>query len=385
MRTLYGWNFTSDIAEEFIPRLEKAGWVEHAAGKGKNVYIVRVPESSPMPGQGMRDEVNALFDQFETFVSSLSPLFNYRRERQDLENILVQWVLVTDAMDTHSLSIQADRELSNVPVQTPLGFLAPGKLLRSDDRYVCARFVKHVLTNSPSFSATLLDLSSLGLLTELVSDFSQPIKPTHRCQLTIYLDAPIALDYLGLSGFALQQNLKVIIEQIEAVGCQVMVFDHSCDEISRNLEAYFRLPSHDRFGPTRSAVLRGEISDDYARLVKNNPEMMLSERRVSVRIAPPEQQFSKEDTTSFLTEVTLESKYRTKGTRCNCLANVMRLRRGYKRRDIFESRHVLLTRNPQFAKKRERFAWGTALCPNDTHHPSCISDISLRSLGCELA
>src|SRR5262249_45409608 len=112
-----------------------------------------------------------------------------------------------------------------------------GSPLAPEDRYICARFVQETCKAKPEYVTHLARLASIGLLTEVVEDFLKPVKTEQRTDLTIIVDGPLALDFLGCSGHALKDDVRSIFDALKAIGCNFVVFPTTCDEMQRNLKA----------------------------------------------------------------------------------------------------------------------------------------------------
>jgi hypothetical protein len=105
---------------------------------------------------------------------------------------------------------------------------------------MCARFVQHLMKRRADFVPHLVRLSSIALLTEVVEDF---LKPTHvegRTNLTVVLDAPLALDLLGCSGKAFKDDISTVVAALKEIGATFIIFPESCVEMQRNLRSSWR-------------------------------------------------------------------------------------------------------------------------------------------------
>jgi hypothetical protein len=60
-----------------------------------------------------------------------------------------------------------------------------GKPLSSDDRYMCARFVKAICSEKPEYVPHFGRLASIALLTEVVEDFVKPLEPATGANLPV--------------------------------------------------------------------------------------------------------------------------------------------------------------------------------------------------------
>src|SRR5690606_13626492 len=80
----------------------------------------------------------------------------------------------------------------------------------SESTFLAARFVEHLFEGDSPFVPFLIELSEVGLVTEVVRDFQRPSSAVSKSDLSIYLDAPLAMDYLGLSGKPQQASLDIM-------------------------------------------------------------------------------------------------------------------------------------------------------------------------------
>jgi hypothetical protein len=130
----------------------------------------------------------------------------------------------------------------------------------------------------------LARLASIGLLTEVVEDFMMPLQTEKNVSLTIVVDAPLALDYLGCSGEALKKDVRSIFDALRHIGCSFVVFPVTCEEMQRNLRSMLSKPVSERHGYTHDAIIRGQVSIDYVRAVAGDPEAALA--KVGIQLKP---------------------------------------------------------------------------------------------------
>jgi hypothetical protein len=109
--------------------------------------------------------------------------------------------------------------------------------LAHEDRYMGARFVQHLCATRPDFIHDLTRLASVGLLTEVVEDFLKPVQIEANADLTIIVDAPVALDYLGCSGKSSCEDVRCIFESLRKIGCKIIALPVTCAEMQRNLRS----------------------------------------------------------------------------------------------------------------------------------------------------
>ncbi|MBE0703332.1 MAG: hypothetical protein IH582_09205, partial [Afipia sp.] len=172
----YRWNFTGDIVEEFIPRFSAHGWLKEISKTNERaVYQVtyqRLAEQAANPNQ--IQVIKTLLDvseQFKTFINKISPLAAFDRSVTDLSDLLVEWLISIDAYTEDVLKQQA---IKTTYTNGQLGLavsLEDASRLNSEERYLCARFVRHLFDVKSEHIAELCKIASVGLLTEVIQDF----------------------------------------------------------------------------------------------------------------------------------------------------------------------------------------------------------------------
>jgi hypothetical protein len=236
-----------------------------------------------------------------------------------------------------------------------------GRPLDPNDKYMCARFVQHLMKTRPDFVPHLTRLSSIALLTEVVEDF---IKPTHvqtNTDLTIILDAPIALDLLGCSGKALKDDIVTVVNALRNVGASFIVFPVSCIEMQHNIRSMLSLPIEQRRGYTHNALIKKEVAQDFVLAVANNPEKALEGVGVSVRQISLDQypnlhrHFTEAHYEDFYQSITWGNNVPAREHDATCMALTMRLRDGKQNSDLFKTRYVMITRNPTFVNHARNY------------------------------
>jgi len=59
----------------------------------------------------------------------------------------------------------------------------------------------------------------------------KPTQPATNVNLTVVLDGPLALDYLGCSGKQMQDDVRSIVDALRGIGCTIVVFPMAIGEI----------------------------------------------------------------------------------------------------------------------------------------------------------
>jgi len=208
----------------------------------------------------------------------------------------------------------------------------------------------------------LIELGEVGLITEVVRDFQRPTTATKTSNLAVYLDAPLALDFLGMSGVAAQESISAVLTPLRAMGGSIRIFRQSIDELKANLSAVLSRRIPDRTGPTAEALRRREVFEPYVREVSSSPEKFLQTAGISIleqnlEMFPSEHRFFTKDAVDLLyAQIGWVREDAARFHDAAIAAMAMRKRMGVRSDDIFEVKHVVLTRNPTFPKLSRRIA-----------------------------
>jgi hypothetical protein len=364
---LYRWRINRDIAENFIPRLVKKGYLKRQGTARDGIYIVNFQKQQENPNIAkITDVLNRIIDEFEKFPPRVTDLLNYHRTRDELTDILIRFVVSLDAYGEAAFVAEVNR-LATDDRKMLDQLEEGGRPLASDDRYMCARFVKHICKDRRDFVPHFARLASIGLLTEVVEDFVKPVAPATDVNLTLVLDGPVALDYLGCSGTELQQDVRAIVDSLRGIGCSVVVFPMTCVEIQSNLTSMLNLPRNRRHGYTHEAMVHNEVMESFVQTIAKNPEQALEVAKIPVRPITldqyPQQHsyFNSERYEDFLGTVNWGNDIAAKEHDTTAVALTMRLREGRDHSDLFRCRFVFVTRNATFERKSREYCLSSRL------------------------
>jgi hypothetical protein len=361
VRDTYRWNFNSDVVEVFLPRLVDAGWLTADDPKTEpTTYHISLPDLEQLePAEiSANQELRSLAEQFKEFSEELSPLTSIPREVEEFEDILIEWLLYVEAFSEKNIEFSTRIEKSSRGVLSRVVEVPQTTDLTSEERFLCARFVSEAIHTRPETAERLARIASIGLLTEVVQDFVKPAAPVEASNLVVYLDAPVAMEYLGVSGKAARENTVPVVDELKRIGAQVRVFSQSIDEIKRNLGAVIKNPRPT--GPTAQALARNEVRRDFVVQVNTDPETILSSMGIGVTHrnldqTPSEHQyFNKEHWDEIYGALTFQTSPDAREHDADVTALVMRRRQGREDRDIFKSRYVMVTRNGLVAQLTKR-------------------------------
>jgi hypothetical protein len=361
----YRWNFTADIVEELIPRFEAKNWVKKINGT-EAAYRITYDNPSAAPNVSPGDihitqTLVTLAEEFAEFIRSISPLTTFVFDTNSLADILVEWLISIDAY-TEDVLRQKALQVTKIEGQLGLTVVAnDSSNLSSEEKYLCARFVKNLFEKKSPFIADLCKLASIGLLTEVVQDFHKPTTQVNKTNLIIYLDAPVAMDLLGVSGKEAAANIRPIIQKLQDIGGTVRIFRVSIDELQGALDAVLRRNPAERTGPTAGAIRRNEVLEAFVRQVAHDPMTFLSEHSVGIierkldQFPNEHEYFDHQTYEDFFSKLVWHVEIPRREHDATIVANVMRMRRATQSRDLFATRHILVTRNALLCESAKRF------------------------------
>ncbi|NBC21124.1 MAG: hypothetical protein GVY06_08815 [Alphaproteobacteria bacterium] len=371
----YGWNFSADIAEELVTRFVSAGWLSETDSAGHTYVVEDISlEDEGLDTRDIEHTLSKVTEQFAEFKRELSPLTMYAKTKEQLSDILVEWLVSIDAYNESVLrenAIQKSTEGTLAIYQE----LPDGSSLSSEDKYLCARFVKKLVDENSHLLESLTGIAAAGLLTEVVRDFHKPVTKVQQSTLAIYLDSSVALEFLGVSGAEACRNVRSVIEGAQSIGCSVRVFYSTLDEMSHALDAVLKRDRPAREGPTATAMRRGEVEEAYVREVARNPSSFLERKGIGIVRRSPDQfpnehdYFSKDLIEALYSRINWHTNPTPRQHDAVSTALIMRMRKGVTTRDIFSAQHVFVTRNGMLAQMARRFCIDEEILSNNDLPP----------------
>lgn len=360
VRSAYKWNFTSDIAEEFIPRFETRGWIKKENPELDYCPYVIVLEERKLHSEEVEvlNEFDQIAKSFHTFAKNLSPLTTIHESNDQYKEILIEWLLYVDAYSEANLDVFIETYKDENKTIKKHAKIPNTTSLTTDEIYLCARFVEKAVLSENRVSETLCKVASIGLLTEVVQDFYKPSNTITQTDLVVYLDAPIALELLGVSGRAAKENIEPIINELQKIGANIRVFGQSLVEMSNNLNAV--LTSTTPTGPTAKAMASGDVLRSLVQDVANDPEFHLNELSIKVlhrtldQFPGEKEFFTDEQYNELYDSLTFQINPTPREHDTSVTTLVMRQRRGRGSKDIFKSHFILLTRNGPFSQQARK-------------------------------
>lgn len=352
VRNTYKWNFNADLVETFAPLLEQYGYLlADIPGRQDTTYTVinNDDDDERIDQNPVAAELKNIAQEFKEFAESLSPLTAIPRDVEEFEDILVEWLLYVEAFSEKSIEFTVGYRPDNDGKLVRKLDIPRTTSLRDDEQFLCARFVQHMLNQDQGGAETLAKIASIGLITEVVQDFISPSTSVDRTNLVVYVDAPVAMELIGVSGAAAQDNIEPIIRELIRMGASVRIFGQSIEELKQNLCAVLRNPRPT--GPTAQAMLRREVLKEYVVSASQNPEEILKKFGVqptyrTLEQTPSEHRFfTIENRTDLYGRLSYAENVHARDHDTEITTLTVRQRTGKTSSDLFQSHAVVLTRN----------------------------------------
>src|SRR5579883_501617 len=376
VQKLYRWRFTRDIAEQLIPRFERAGFIERVVSGKEAIFVVRYASQSHDDNSSLVGRIDAIIDEFQKFPPRVTDLLTYNKSREELTDILIRFLVSLDAYAPAAFA----EEVRKLKLGTEAGLFLDkieegGSPLPHEDKYMAARFVQYMCEERREHIDDLAHLASVGLLTEVVEDFVKPVQQATKSDLSIIVDAPLALDYLGCSGNSAKNDVRSIFDSLRKIGCKFIVLPVTCAEIQRNLRSMLANAPADRHGYTHGAIVRNEVSLDYVQAVANDPEKALQNVGIVVRpiymhsFPNLHHYFSDDLYEDFFRSIIWVTEIAPREHDATCLALTTRLRAGQRSSDLFRCPYVFVTRNPRFVRDARTYCINNRLLSENQESP----------------
>jgi len=366
VRDMYGLPMTTDVAEEFVPRLVEAHLLKsQLEGRSHGIYVWAPAPLAGERGQE-RDNVLEIVDQlgekFAAFADDLPTMFKINLSKDQLTELLFDWLISTESSLRHASYAMELLGAADAVAGAQAEAHPEKQRFRREEDYLCSRFVMHLRQTSPALFDHIAQIAAAVLVSEVVLEIKSPSRKLETLSdFTVFLDGPFVMDILNLSGVERHQNAMFVVTKLPKLGARMFVFSHSLEEIKANLSGVLNRPLHSRTGPTGDAIRQGAVSEDYAKAALHDSETLI--QRASIQIVDARQGVSASDFRFFDDATCHQFSQELQGwpsevvrrRDAESVAAVMRRRRGQQSRDMFHVSHVLVSHNPALCRIAHRF------------------------------
>lgn len=358
----YHLEITKEVLEGFLPIFEQRNWVQRVVNSDKGVgYLVSCLPKNEIPSElnEFKNTADKLASQFREFIKELSPLSEFNRTDSELIDCLVNFLLLVDRATENNIF----KATTHYRVGKKIALDIPDRIeggAPSEDTFLSARFVEHLFKTKSEHIPFLIELSEVGLVTEVVRDFQRPGSAVEKTDLAVYLDAPLAMDYIGVSGAPQRESVAIVLNGLKRAGASIRIFRESIVELQSSLQAVLNRSVPERTGPTADALRRREVLEPFVREVAARPEKFLKQLDVlpvedNLDSFPNQHKFfSKDAYEQLYSQISWVKEDAARHHDALIATLAFRRRNGSRTSDIFASKHVVVTRNPSFPQLARR-------------------------------
>ena len=251
------WRLTADIVDQIVSRMIKVRWLTRETSiTDKIIYKITLPEEVHKADQKPNLEgLDTLVVEFSRFLSTLPVQPTHISTLEETKELLLQW-LVESFSDNRRAMLNAAQDESEADNQAP--FISH---VSQSDQYLCARFTLWLTKRRPELANLLAEIAGAVILTEVILHFRNP-PSTHKkkIHLQVFVDGPIIMDYLGLSGPIFRDSASYTINNLRKLGCGIGCFAHNRDEVKEILSSVLNNSGGNTGLRTIEAIQRGDIS-----------------------------------------------------------------------------------------------------------------------------
>ena len=358
------FNLTTDIVTGgLVPWFVYSGWIREDEKIGS---AIKYRCSDQIGNKTTELELNAdttvreLGNCFKNFIEQLSPLIHHDKTQEELEELLLNWLVSVNGANKKEIARIADTLIQKNGYNE---FFDDNNIstVKNDEAYLCARFVKELSETDDKLFSKLSDITSVALLTDVLLDFHYPKKPGN-VDLKLVLDAPFLLDALGVSGKEKGSNAESVLDMAKKLNCKITTFSHCIQEASSNLKAVLDEQPLNRFGPTGDALRKGEVKEHYVQSVLNNLEAICKEKNISIITQKLDEYstsrhkfFAEHHYENLLSKIWWHQNVAPRERDATSTTLIMRLRGNTRTKDLLQAKHVMLSNNPRFAATTQQY------------------------------
>lgn len=371
LNPIFGSAFNQDAAEAFLPHLQRLGWLSGVrTADGRIVYTVSdslPPFDQETSIDNSHKKLSALYDAFLVFTKQSAPLLEYAISRDNFEWQLFRWATSLDGSDKAELQAHARKIAEGGAAKALSAFLDDPHRFSKVDRSLSvelAGFVRWLALKKRPEIADIAGLTELGLAIEFLEELRSPtsVQATERIDTKFVLDAPVLLDFFGLSGQGRRDSAKQMIDALRKCGAHFMTLSHCVEELGEILKTVVAKAPRERYGLTGDALRSNSDLLALARSIASQPDQAIKLAGFEIVNFDPNSplnaaHFPDQQIDRFRNTATWHDQYKTnqKQRDAYSIAFVARRRAKQHSSDFFHCGYVLVTRNSTFTAFSEHF------------------------------
>lgn len=348
LEDVFGWKVTIEICELILSRLSKRNFIRSETANESVVYFFKNDENNNENGI-----IEELSNEFEKYLDLNKT--NFTKKSIDRINNIKEigysnfFSQILDKFDSYIDFEDMIQSKGNNEINADMW-----------ENTLFSNFIFYL--KEENIISNIVELiSEIIIIREIVDQYSVPISDTKLHNLTIFLDTNPALSYLGVSGAERKNNASLTIDMAKELGASIQVLPSTLLEMKSALFAVLNEVGWRRYGPTGTAIRRGEVKEMFVRDVANDPEKHLRKLGINRAIRtldmyPNEHQFFDEARLSrLINQASWTENQKAIEYDCESVTIAMRMRKGRHQRNMLKSKSIIVTHNGSFARQVRDF------------------------------
>lgn len=157
---------------------------------------------------------------------------------------------------------------------------------RSDEQYVFSRFVESLsqaVGGDPVVLDAVVKLRRAAIFCDLILHMQEPKAPPKNPQpISVYIDSPLVMDIIGLSGTIRKQYSQRLMEGFARLGFSPMINPDMIFEVRNNIKALLKNEPAKRFGPTADAIRNRTLTLSFVEAALERVEPMVQDAGIVI-------------------------------------------------------------------------------------------------------
>lgn len=390
VRKQYGLNIHPWAADDFAPRLERAGLlIKRQFSESASEYVYAAIEGEIV--DVTEGEIQHVVTKFITFAAPTLSRYGLAVDEKALEDAFFAQLV---SMDFMAILVKPDRtKLDEKPAST-ISLPKPKEQeqweedvsAKSKVNVLCAAFIVDCYINDRPLYDFLVRITSGALIAEVILNVQNPGETVSLEGLKIVLDGPFLMSLLDVSSEESHKYAAALIAKLREKGASIVTFRHSADEVRDNLKAVINGvrggggygATARRLGSQSFAAYVTSVARDIAAALRDQSILIIDGPTTTAAY----QYFSDKEEADFYKALGSFLNLVAQERDAASLAGVMRLRRNIRvpMSQFPRAAYVFVTENAWIADCARRFVEHRKFCSAE-EVPPVVTDRYLAGLA----
>jgi hypothetical protein len=358
LEPMFGPSLVIHLAESLVEPLARAGYLKRELGGPSGSLYLYDNKTNEIP-------ISATVSRAEEDIRTITrALKEYMTESRLLKPV----VITDEKLTTDFVNWITSADAPRLPGTAPEGDHAAAPLdatPKGDQRMeiLFSSFVTWTERDRPTLFEKIKLFAELGLIVDLVSEIRVPTtKRKKSVDLAVVLDSTVLLELLGLCGPMLQRSAARLIEICREYKIGLWTLSHLVDEINEICYNVLKNPSEGYADSVNDSVKRYPEVIELVRRVNRAPDTAIKSLGINItpytnlKDAASARLFNNDDIKDFTAFLEYNpSKPMMAKRDAWSLAYAVRRQSGIHTSNLYESRCVVVTRSPVFARKARQY------------------------------